>query len=78
MKQIDISDLPKDMREIAIQHIKPTSDNYFIISTIDDKENTGLVDTIGGLSYFGEDEWEMIVGGFHPDIRCLELCVVLH
>lgn len=78
MRHIDITQLPNNVKKLAEDNISPSNDNYFILMESEEGTKTGVVDTKGGEGHFGKDEWEMIVGGFHPEISCLVVDVVLH
>ena len=63
MKHIPLSQLTPEA-QCEMPNMVPSLDNYMVV--IDGQ--TAVITSSGGIEHFGEEDWEMMVEGIHPDL----------
>ena len=71
---MNVNELPIELQK-EIPDITPSVPYYLV--TVLEEGNQGIMDEVGGRTYFGVD-WDLIVDGEHPGIVCETLEVTLH
>lgn len=74
---MNIQDIIGSQALEAVDAMKYPSRQHYAIYDETMKQEA-LVDDAGGTSFYGEDEWQMIVEGYHPDVQCVKLDISIH